>query len=69
MSRCRCPAGSLQGGLRLRTEVRERSPVLRIICNEDSRAREACGKERESDIQMKRKIETNERGIELVSEK
>lgn len=50
MSRCRCPAGSLQAGLRLRREVRERSPVLRIICNEDSRAREACGKERESDI-------------------
>lgn len=50
MSRCRCPTGSLQAGLRLRREVRERSPVLRIICSEDLRAREACGRERESDV-------------------
>ena len=50
MSRWRSPAGSLQAGLRLRREVRDRSAILRIIFKEDLRASEAYGKKRERDI-------------------
>ena len=43
-------SGQFTGSSEAEERGQGESPVLRIICNEDLRAREACGKERESDI-------------------